>query len=291
MHTVCMTRDIAKNTFTLNLRARGESDFGSDCVFADGSLAMSARANRSDPRANQLLATLPPDAYRDLAPEISQVHLQRKDVVGERGQPAEYVYFPCGSVLSVLAYMQSGAAVEVGTIGKEGFFGLELLMGATHWTETTVCQIEGDSLRMQAGAFLDAVAGDTPLRRIAQRFLVAYLANVSQSVACNRLHNIEERFARWVLMTHDRVDGDAFFLTQEFIADMLGTHRPSVSLVAGAFQQAGIIKYSRGWMTILDRAGLEDASCECYEACVSQFAKLREPDPGRINGAMGLASV
>ncbi len=180
--------------------------------------------------------------------------------------------------MSVLAFMESGAAVEVGTIGKEGFFGLELLVGATHWTETTVCQIEGDSLRMPAKAFLDAVAGETPLRRITQRYLMAYLATVSQSVACNRLHNIEERFARWILMTHDRVEGDRFFLTQEYIADMLGTHRPSVSLVAGAFQQAGIIKYNRGWMTIVDRAGLEEASCECYEAGKSQLAKLREPD-------------
>ncbi len=170
--------------------------------------------------------------------------------------------------------MQSGAAVEVGTIGREGFFGLELMLGATQWTETTLCQVEGDSLRMSASAFQGAITADTGLRRIAQRYLMAYLALVSQSVACNRLHNIEERFARWVLMTHDRVDGDEFFLTQEFIADMLGVHRPSVSLVAGAFQQAGFIKYSRGAMTIVNREGLEAASCECYRASTDQFARL-----------------
>jgi CRP-like cAMP-binding protein len=239
---------------------------------------MSATANRPDICANYLLADLPAQASHALESQLSPVHLFRKEVVGERGQEAAYVYFPCGAVLSVLAYMDSGAAVEVGTIGKEGFFGLELLIGGTHWTETTVCQVEGDSLRMTAKAFLEAVAGETPLRRITQRYLIAYLATVSQSVACNRLHTIEERFARWILMTHDRVDGDRFFLTQEYIADMLGTHRPSVSLVAGAFQHAGIIKYNRGWMTILNRAGLEEASCECYQVDKSHLAKLREPD-------------
>jgi CRP-like cAMP-binding protein len=224
-----------------------------------------------------LLASLSEADYRELAPHLHKAHLQRKEVVGECGHVANHVYFPCGGVLSVLAYMQSGAAVEVGTIGKEGFFGLELLVGGKHWTETTVCQVEGDSMRMTAAAFRDAIAGDTPLRRIGQRYLMAYLALVSQSVACNRLHNIEERFARWVLMTHDRVDGNEFFLTQDFIADMLGVHRPSVSLVAGAFQQAGFIKYSRGWMSILNRGGLEEASCECYAASRAQFAKLLAP--------------
>jgi CRP-like cAMP-binding protein len=238
---------------------------------------MHALAVHTEISHNRLLSSLGEQDYRELAADLFPVHLQRREVVGERGHEATNVYFPCGGVLSVLAYMESGAAVEVGTIGKEGLFGLELLVGGTEWTETTVCQVEGDSLRMPAQAFLRAVAGDTPLRRIAQRYLVAYMAVVSQSVACNRLHNIEERFARWVLMTHDRVDGDVFFLTQDYIADMLGVHRPSVSLVAGAFQQAGFIKYSRGCMSILNREGLEEASCECYAAGASQFAKLLLP--------------
>lgn len=228
--------------------------------------------------ANLLLAGLPVSDRRALASELVPVHMPRRQVFGERGQPVSHVYFPYRGVLSVMAYMHTGAAVEVGTIGKEGFLGLELLVGSNEWTETTVCQIEGECLRMPAQAFLAAVDGATPLRRICQRYLVAYLANVSQSVACNRLHNIEERFARWVLMTHDRVGDDRFFLTQEYIADMLGTHRPSVSVVAGAFQQAGLIRYSRGWMTIEDRAGLEQFTCECYAATASRCARLREPD-------------
>jgi CRP-like cAMP-binding protein len=239
---------------------------------------MTAYANSSGFAANHLLANLPAPDRRALAAELAPVHLPRGEVIGARGQPATHVYFPCSGILSVMAYMHAGASVEVGTIGKEGFLGLELLVGTSEWTETTVCQIAGDCVRMPAPAFLAAVDGDTPLRRICQRYLMAYLANVSQSVACNRLHTIEERFARWVLMTHDRVGADRFFLTQEYIADMLGTHRPSVSVVAGAFQHAGFIKYSRGWMTIENRAGLERFTCECYAATANRCARLRAAD-------------
>jgi CRP-like cAMP-binding protein len=223
---------------------------------------------------NLLLATLSPDEYKALEPRLHQVHSRLKDIVGERNKPLDYVYFPCSSVLSVLAYMSNGVAVEVGTIGSEGFSGIELLAGGDLSTETTICQIEGDTLRMSARDFKEATAGDTPLRRITQRYLLVYLSIVSQSVACNRLHTIEERFARWVLITHDRVKGDQFHLTQEFLSDMLGVHRPSVSLVAGSFQQAGLLTYSRGRMTILHRQGLEDLACECYGMVSRQFDRL-----------------
>jgi CRP-like cAMP-binding protein len=124
---------------------------------------------------------------------------------------------------------------------------------------------------MSAADFKRAIDGNTPLRQVAQRYLQAYLSMVSQSVACNRLHTTEARFARWVLMTHDRVLRDDFYLTQEFLASMLGVHRPTVSLVAGSFQQAGMIRYSRGKMTILNRNALEEICCECYEIVNKQF--------------------
>jgi CRP-like cAMP-binding protein len=223
---------------------------------------------------NHLLAMLSEDEYQALAPHLHPFHTQQKDVLGERDKPLDHVYFPCTSVLSVLAYMANGIAVEVGTIGNEGFFGVEVLVGGELSTETTVCQVEGDNLRMAVPDFKDAIDGNTPLRRLGQRYLMAYLSLVSQSVACNRLHTIEERFARWVLMTHDRVEGNEFHLTQEFLADMLGVHRPSVSVVAGAFQQAGLIRYNRGHMSILNRHGLEDACCECYGMVRKQFHRL-----------------
>lgn len=236
---------------------------------ADSPFPLSARE-----RGNLLLNTLSDDDYQQLAPCLHTVALQFKDVVGQRGAAPAYIYFPTTAVLSVLASMSDGAAVEVGTVGREGFVGIETLAGGDRTTETTICQVEGNALRMSISDFKEAIAGDTPLRRIAQRYLLVYLSLVSQSAACNRLHAIEARFARWVLMTHDRVDGDDFHLTQEFLANMLGVQRPSVSLVASAFQQAGLIRYNRGHMAILNRPGIEDASCECYGIVREQFDQL-----------------
>lgn len=226
------------------------------------------------PCKNHLLSLLSEREMEQMASKLTSVRTTFKQVLFTRNSPIEYVYFPCTSVFSILSFMQNGTAVEVGTVGNEGFAGINVLIGAESATDTTICQVEGDSLRMRTSDFRGAVATDTSLRRVAQRYLQAYLSQMSQSVACNRLHTIEERFARWVLMTHDRVTGDEFHLTQEFLADMLGVHRPSVSLVASAFQQAGLIKYTRGNLAILNRIGLEAASCECYKNVNGQFERL-----------------
>ncbi|TFW05799.1 Crp/Fnr family transcriptional regulator [Oxalobacteraceae bacterium OM1] len=226
------------------------------------------------PVKNRLLGLLSPQEWERLAPLLEPVNNDFRDVLQESGATVDYLHFPCDAAFSVLTFMRDGTAVEVATIGNEGFVGLELLVGAPAAVDTTICQVAGASLRMRAADFREAIAGDTPLRRILLQFLHAYLGQLSQSVACNRLHTIEERFSRWVLMTHDRVKSDRFYLTQEFLADMLGVHRPSVSLVAAAFQQAGMIRYSRGNLTILDRAALEHACCECYEAARVRFESL-----------------
>lgn len=223
---------------------------------------------------NALLARLPADAREALAPQLETVALGCRQVVAEREQPIAYVYFPCTCVFSVLTHMENGSAIEVGTIGKEGFFGIDILTGGSAALEHTFCQVAGESLRMPVGDFRREIADDTPLRRIVQRYLQAYLSLLSQSVACNRLHTLEQRFARWVLMTRDRIDSDDFRLTQEFLAQMLGVRRPSISQIAGAFQQAGSIRYNRGDMTVLDRAQLEQASCECYRLVAQRFAHL-----------------
>lgn len=223
---------------------------------------------------NFLLALLPEEDYRALRSHLELVPTPFNTVLFERDRPIEYVYFPCSGAHSILSVMADGSMVEVGTTGNEGFSTVEVLIGGELSTERTVCQVPGESLRMPAAKFREAVTGNTALRRIAQRYLQCYLAQVSQSVACNRLHSVEERFARWVLMSHDRVPGDEFQLTQEYLASMLGVHRPSVSLVARAFQQAGIIKYSRGTIMILDRPALEEACCECYFTVRNQFERL-----------------
>jgi CRP-like cAMP-binding protein len=223
---------------------------------------------------NRLLALLSAQDYHAIAPYLEEVTLDIKATIAERGQPVRHIYFPCTAVLSVLALMLDGQAVEVGTIGNEGFYGIDVLVESDLATETSICQIKGKALRMSTVDFKKAITGDTPLRRVTLRYLQAYLSLVSQSVACNRLHTVEARFARWVLMTHDRVLGDDFYLTQEFLADMLGVHRPTVSLVAGAFQQAGMIHYNRGHMTIVKREALEDLCCECYDIVNKQFERI-----------------
>lgn len=223
--------------------------------------------------SNHILSNLPEAEYQALKPALEYFPTPMRTVLFERGKDIQYVYFPLSGCHSVLAIMRDGAAVEVGTIGNEGMSTVDVLTGSTVATETTICQIPGESLRMRTEAFNQALEGNVLLRRLAYRFLQAYLTQVSQSVACNRLHSTEERFARWILLSHDRVRGDDVHLTQEFLADMLGVHRPSVSLVARRFQQAGLLDYRRGAIRILDRVGLEGMACECYAVVRKQFER------------------
>jgi hypothetical protein len=235
---------------------------------------MSFTTPDGSPCPNHLLARLSDAQLQALLPRLEMVQLNLKDVIYKKGGAIRHVHFPCSAAISTLIYLESGAAVEVGTVGNEGFSGVELLLNASVAIETAVCQIAGKSLRMRASDFMEHTRGATPLRHVAECYFQGYLTQVSQSVACNRLHTVEARFARWLLITHDRVGGSDFYLTQEFLASMLGVHRPSVSLVASAFQAEGIINYNRGHMKIIDRAALEAASCECYAAVRAEFKRV-----------------
>lgn len=223
---------------------------------------------------NFLLSMLPEEEYRELLPHLEQVATPLHFKLFERDKPIRYAYFPLSGEHSILATSVDGDGVEVGTVGFEGFSTVDLMMNAEAASETTVCQIAGESLRMPADRFKDLISRDTGLKRITQRYMQAYMAMVSQSVACNALHTLEHRFAKWMLLTHDRVHGNEFHLTQEYIAMMLGTHRPTVSLVAGTFQRAGILQYRRGTITILDRETLEDSCCECYRIVREQYKRF-----------------
>lgn len=225
-------------------------------------------------RNNRLLSLLPEAEYEQLHPLLERVSLPSKYLFYERNQPIQYVYFPCSAVGSALALLENGTAVEAGTIGNEGVIGLEVFLGGNTGLARNICQVPGEAYRMSAHDFRVATQGNTALRCLMQRYAQAYLGLASQSVACNRFHSAEERCARWLLMTHDRTDSDQFMLTQEFLADMLGMHRPTVTLVAGLFQKAGLISYRRGLITILDRKALESASCECYGIVQAQFERL-----------------
>lgn len=170
--------------------------------------------------------------------------------------------------------MQNGATVEVATVGNEGMVGLPVFLETDRIPIQGFVQVPGDAMRMRADVFREKVTPGSPLYKLLQRYTQALFNQVAQSAACNNLHSIEERFCRWLLMTRDRVDSDQFLLTQEFLSQMLGVRRASVSVVAAIIQKAGLIQYSRGKMTILDRQGLEDCACECYFTVKAEYERL-----------------
>ncbi|MEO7039712.1 MAG: Crp/Fnr family transcriptional regulator [Gemmatimonadaceae bacterium] len=222
---------------------------------------------------NLLLAALSPDDLALISAELESVKLTMGEILYEAGATIEYVYFPTTGCVSMI-HSIDGGSVEVGTIGLEGFAGLPVLLRASSEPTTALVQVEGLAYRITSAAFREVVGESEHMERIFLRFGMALFNQVAQSVACNRLHSLEERCARWLLITHDRVDGDQFKLTQEFLSYMLGVHRPAVTLAAGVLQEAGYIRYSRGNITVTDRAGLEGASCGCYRATRDDYALL-----------------
>jgi CRP-like cAMP-binding protein len=222
---------------------------------------------------NSLLARLAPDDFAQIAMDLEHLRLGVHDVLYEPGEEIEYVYFPTAGCVSMVHVTPNGT-VEVGTIGFEGMVGIPLLLRGTSAPTRSLVQVEGEGYRMTSAAFRRNIASSDATYRILLRFALAFFNQVAQSVACNRLHSLEERCARWLLTTHDRVEGDSFRLTQEFLSFMLGVHRPAVTLAAGVLQKAGFIHYSRGKITITDRPGLEGASCSCYQATRDDYRAL-----------------
>ncbi len=229
---------------------------------------------------NHLLGLLPAGEKASLLAQMERVETPFGMRICDQDQRLDWAWFPCSGEHSIIKLMADGSQVETGTVGREGMSPVELLMGGELALQTIDCQIPGESLRMSAPAFREALRTMPGLQRICQRYQQAYLSLVSQSVACNRLHNLEQRLARWVLMSADRVGQPEFQLTQYYLATMLGVQRPSVSLAAQALQQRGLIRYSRGQMQVLDRPGLEQASCECYHLVRERYRSLLGVDIG-----------
>lgn len=223
---------------------------------------------------NLLLEALPPHERTLLLSHLKRVSFASGEVVYAADSPITLVYFLENCVMSVLALLRDGEAVEVGTIGNEGVVGLALFFGAERAPRRTIAQIAGDALSMTVAEFQRAVDGSPVLQKLLVRYAEAYFDQVAQSVACNRLHTVEQRCARWLLMTHDRVGRENFTLTHEFLAYMLGVRRPGVTVAAGSLQRLGLIRYTRGRISVLNREGLEGASCECYAAVRDSFAVM-----------------
>lgn len=224
--------------------------------------------------ANALLGRLAPSELAVVEHDLEPVSLAFKQTLHEQGRAIRYLYFPTSAVISLVTLMaESGETIETGTIGSEGLVGVSVVLGATVASGRALCQVPGGAQRIAVEPFLANVARFERLRTSILLYTNALVAMVAQTAGCNRAHSAEARMARWLLMTQDRVEGSEFPMTQEFLGQMLGVRRPAINLAGQTLQRAGLIKYSRGRITILDRVGLEAASCECYEHIRLEFAR------------------
>jgi CRP-like cAMP-binding protein len=226
------------------------------------------------PQRNHLLDRLSPDDFNLLRPDLQEVRLDYLDPLYEAGRPINFVYFPMSGVASLAKTMENGAAAEVGTTGNEGFVGVPLLLESEYAPTSVHMQVPGHALRLPARSLQSAVDRSLSLRRSLRRFVFALYNQTSQLVACNRFHDVEQRCARWMLMAHDRMPHDDFLLTHEVLSMMLGVRRSSVTIAAGRLSEMGLIEYRRGHVTVTDRDGLEQRTCECYQSIRNEYERL-----------------
>ena len=230
-------------------------------------------------RGNRVLAALPDPVYRRCMQDLQPTELALRQVLFEYDQPIPEVYFPLTSIGSLLIPLAHGSTVEVATVGNEGVVGLPVFLGAHSLPMRAVNQVPGRALSMDVEVFRQLLADtDGPFAGVLQRYTQTLFVQIAQNAACNRTHSIEQRAARWLLMTADRAGSPTFLLTHDFLAQMLGVRRASVTEAAGALATLGAITYTRGQVTVLDRNRLEQASCECYSTTRTVLERML-PDP------------
>jgi CRP-like cAMP-binding protein len=223
---------------------------------------------------NRLLAGLLPEDLLSLRTHLERVTLVDGTILYEANEPFTHVYFVEAGVVSLTAAFQNGSTAEMATVGREGMVGVSTLLGSDTAPGRYLVQARGSALAAEASRFQDALRKSPALLAVCQAYARAFLGQALQTAACNSIHTVEQRCARWLLMSHDRRDGDTFALKQELLAKMLGVCRPTATVAAGALQRAGLIRYSRGVLTVLDRPGLALASCECYRVIHDHFDRL-----------------
>jgi CRP-like cAMP-binding protein len=227
-----------------------------------------------NPKTNRLLASLPESELEALLPHFETVSLAHGDHVIIPDVPIEHIYFPLNALLSLVTTMEDGASVESGVIGREGMSGIPVLLNAEQTTMPTFAQVPGVALKMKAEVIKEAYEKRGALHMLLNRYMHTVVVMGSYSTACNALHKIEPRMAKWLLMSSDGVGADEFNLTHEFLAVMLGVRRASVSEIAGTLRKEGLIDYVRGLIKITHRSGLEAASCECYDKVKDEYERL-----------------
>ncbi|MBE8998820.1 Crp/Fnr family transcriptional regulator [Nostoc sp. LEGE 12447] len=231
-------------------------------------------SNQPDrPTTNQLLLALSEPEYQRLVPHLEQVNLEVKQVLYETDKPITYVYFPHQSMVSLVC-KSDGSIVEAGIVSNEGMVGISVILGSNTTTTTALVQIAGSGMRMKSEDLVAEFNRGGKLQSLLLRYTQTLFTQVTQTLACNSLHTIEKRLARWLLLVSDRMQSDKFMLTQELIATMLGCRRTGVTEVAGTLSRAGIISYRRGNINILNRSDLENTSCQCYGITKNEYKRL-----------------
>jgi CRP-like cAMP-binding protein len=218
------------------------------------------------PVSNRVLLSISDKEFRAIRPHLEFLSMPHQLSLYEPNDPLEFVYFPNAGMVSLVIETEDGRTVEVGEVGKEGFAGIPAAVGMRTSQVREVVQIAGEGFRVRVENLQRVLRSGPQLQQILTRYAVTHWIQMAQTAACNRLHNIEQRFARWLLITQDRVDSPMFSITQDFLATMLGTDRPTLSLAAGILQKKGAIKWTRGEVQILSRAKLEKYTCECFFA-------------------------
>jgi CRP-like cAMP-binding protein len=228
----------------------------------------------SDARKNHLLAALPDSEWERWSPQLEAVEMSLGQVLYESGSTLNYVYFPTTAIVSLLYLLENGASAEIAVVGNEGIVGVSLFMGGESTPSRAVVQSAGAGYRLRSRAMKEEFNRAGPVLHLLLRYTQALITQMSQTAVCNRHHTLDQQLCRWLLLSLDRLEGSDLVMTQELIANMLGVRREGVTEAAGHLQQAGLISYSRGHITVLDRQGLERRTCECYAVVKRETDRL-----------------
>jgi CRP-like cAMP-binding protein len=231
------------------------------------------------PLQNQLLAALPADVLERLVPQLELVPMRLGQAIYESGGLLSHVYFPTTSIVSLLYVLEDGASAEIAIVGNEGILGISLFMGGETTPSRAVVQSAGFAYRMRSRLLKEEFQRAGPLLNLLLRYTQALITLMTQTAVCNRHHSVEQQLCRWLLISLDRLPTESLRMTQELIANMLGVRREGVTQAAGALQRAGLIRYARGTIQVLDRPGLENSVCECYAVVKREFDRLLAPLP------------
>jgi CRP-like cAMP-binding protein len=234
-------------------------------------------ATFADHKKNRLLAALPEDEWQRWLPELELVEMPLGEVLYESGGTLSHVYFPTTAIVSLLYVMENGASAEIAVVGNEGLVGVSLFMGGESTPSRAVVQSAGQGIRLEAQSMKNEFNRAGPALHLLLRYTQALITQMAQTAVCNRHHSVDQQLCRWLLLSLDRLEGDELVMTQELIANMLGVRREGVTEAALSLQQAGLIRYARGHITVLGRAGLEKRTCECYAVVKKEYDRLLPP--------------